>query len=280
MATPKQIAFYVGTASASGWPVATATYKTLNAARARGMRHIRYLVILILTVGLSGCYFGSSRPIYPASWPSLSALDAGRTCPDLSGTYRAVSDEAASLVYPPGHAPQTKILFVPIEKLEPSPPLGLRILPWHLAGSLGEEKSDLWNALIHYSALLDIYTANFDHKDDAGWVRVQELPDALIEVDAGLHDQMLLHFALKKEAQGFWHYRSHIYECKNGGLVVFSGFIPPRIENPTGATNGVGARCTFFRAVDGSLVMLEAPYTGVQQGTMSYQKWWRWRRIE
>jgi hypothetical protein len=63
-----------------------------------------------------------------------------------------------------------------------------------------------------------------------------------------------------------------MYACKHGELVVTGGFRPPSVENPTGAIHGVGAKCTFFRAVDGSLVMLEEQYFGVPQGNM-FNKW-------
>jgi hypothetical protein len=61
---------------------------------------------------------------------------------------------------------------------------------------------------------------------------------------------------------------------------VWGGFEPPPAENPSGDTGGAYAKCTFSRAVDGSLVMLEEPYAGVPRGNMAFKKWWRWRPIE
>ena len=161
-------------------------------------------------------------------------------------------------------------MLITFGKPEPVPPLGRRILPWHLAGTFQAKDSRLWNALTHYAAVLG---------DDAGWVRVHELPEGPIEVRAGLRDQTLLDFLIGKEAQGLWAYKSLVYECEDGGLVIAGGFPPPPVENPTGSTHGVGAKCTFFRGADGSLVMLEEQYSGVPQGNMLFSKWWRWRSL-
>jgi hypothetical protein len=264
----------------------TADRKTLDAASARRMRRgtgatrIRCFAVLILAVGLARCgIVVSSQPIYPNSWPAMATLDKGQTCPDISGTYLAVSNEAAPLVYPPGGHPREIFMFVPVGKPEPVPPLGRRILPWHLAGEF-DRKSDLWNTLGRYATTVEADVAYSDQKADTGWVRVQKLPDGLVEIRTGFRDQTLLNLALKKEVQSRWTYKSHIYTCKHGGLVVVGGFSPPPVENPTGATHGVGARCTFFRAVDGSLVMPEKQYFGPPQGNMVFNKWWRWQPIE
>ena len=265
-------------------------YRSLNSAGARsvkptmGARRILCLAVLIPVVGLSGCAgtWVSSRPIYPDSWPALIAPDSERTCPDLSGTYRAVSDEAAPLVYPPGGHPREMFMFVSFGKPKPVPPLGRRLLPWHLAGVFQQrnEDRDVWSGLTRYAAALEADAADSDRKDEAGWAQVRELPDSTVEVRAGLHDQTLLDLVLRKEAQGLWTYKSHIYECEHGGLAVIGGFPPPPVENPTGTSIDVGAKFTFFRAADGSLVALEEAYTGVALGNMVFNKWWMWRRIE
>lgn len=248
-----------------------------------GDRRIYCLAVLIIAVGHFGCagVWVSSRPVYPKSWPALVALDAGRTCPDLSGKYRALSDEPAPLVYPPGGHPRKMFMFVSYGKTEPVPPLGRRILPWHLAGAFQNGDHDAWNALTRYAANVEANATNSDSKGGAAWVRVQELPDNLIEVCAGLHDQTLLSFVLRKEAQGLWNYKSHVYKCKDGGLVVVGSFPPPTVENPGGKPSAsIGAVFTFSRTVDGSLVGLEEAYTGVTGGNMIFNKWWIWRRIE
>ena len=152
------------------------------------------------------------------------------------------------------------------------PPLGLRLLPWHVAGEF-DEKSETWLRLKDYAA-------QSDHLKDDGWVQIRERPDGSIAVRAGLHDQTLLRVTLNKKPQGFWTYKRQRYQCKGSGLVVYGAFPPPPQENPSGAPYAVGAKCTFYRAVDGSLVMLEEAYTGVPQGTMLFSKWWRWRLVE
>jgi hypothetical protein len=222
-------------------------------------------------LGISGCAVSSSRPVYPDDWPALESSAAGRDCPNLSGTYRAVSEEAAPLVYPRGRAPQDKF-FIPLGPPHPVPPLGLRLLPWHLAGQFDEE-SATWLSLENYAALAD-------RVSDAGWVRVREQPDGSIAISAGLDDETLLRVALTRESQGIWTYKPQVYKCNDGGLVVYGAFPPPPVENPRGQPFAVGAICTFYPAADGSLVMLEEAYTGVDQGTMSFSKWWRWLPVE
>ena len=262
--------------------------ETWNAAIARGLKlgtdatRIRCLAVLIFAVWLSGCagVWVSSRPIYPDSWPALAALDAERTCPDLSGTYLAVSDEAAPLVYPPGGHPREMFFFVTYGKPEPVPLLGRRILPWHLAGAFRSRDHDVWSALNRYASILETDAAHSDPNAAADWVRVEEMPDSVVKVRAQHHSKVLLSLVLKKEAQGLWTYKSGIYECKDGGLVVIGSFPPPPEENPTGQSLDIGAKFTFFRAADGSLVALEEAYTGVVRGNMVFNKWWRWQRIE
>jgi len=245
-------------------------------------RCIRYLAFLILAICLSGCAgtWVSSRPIYPANWP---ALDTEQICPDLSGRYRSVSDEAAPLVYPPGGHPREMFMFITFGKPEPIPPLGRRILTWHLAGAFKDKNKDyeMWNALTLYAAALEAEVTQSDQKDEAGWVEIQKLANSTIEVRTGLHDKTLLNFTLRKEAQGLWTYKSNVYNCKKGGLVIVNNFPPPPEENPNDILSAViGAFFTFYRAVDGSLVALEEAFTGVDGGNMVFNKWWRWQRIE
>ncbi len=230
---------------------------------------------MIAAFGLSGCIAGtttSSRPIYPADWPALTSPAPGRTCPDLTGTYRAISEEAAPLVYRLGGGPHDMFMFIPVGPEEPAPPLGTRLLPWHLAGEF-DEGSETWSSLMAFAAQPDL-------GNGAGWVRIRGEPDDALLVAAGLDDQTILQMALSRRRQGLLTYKPGRYKCEGGGVVIYGAFPPPPEENPTGAAYGVGARCTFYRAVDGSLVMLEDAYTGVPQGTMLFKKWWRWRPVE
>jgi hypothetical protein len=226
----------------------------------------------ILIASLAGCAgtWSSGRPIYPDGWP---LLQGSSDCPDLSGTYRAISDEAGPLRYRPGEHPREMFLFVTHGKPEPLPPLGRRILPWHLAGVFG---GDAWNTLEGYAAVLDT-----THPDaDSGWVRVTTLPHGTIGIRAGRDDHSLLELALRKEAHGRGRYTSGIYQCEDGAVVVIGAFPPPPVENPAGQNLHAGAKFRFFRAVDGSLVALEVKHADVVEGNLEFAKWWRWPRID
>jgi hypothetical protein len=234
------------------------------------------MAALVVAAWLPGCYVQSGRPIYPDSWPSILAPDPRSACPDISGTYRALSDEAPPLAYAPGKAPHN----APFGSPTPAPPLGRRVLTWHLAGTgKGEEE---WAALVAYAGSLDADVFPSGRGEDPDWVRVQRLPGGLIEVQAGLREQTSVQFAIR-ESSGWWESftgAAQTYQCQEGGLTLWGGFQPPPVENPSGDTRGASAKCTFSKAADGSLVMLEEPYVGVPRGTMSFNKWWRWRQIE
>jgi hypothetical protein len=231
------------------------------------------LLCLSLVVGsLAGCAgtWSSGRPLYPDDWP---ALRASAECPDLSGTYRAISDAAAPLRYRPGEHPREHFFLVTYGEPEPLPPLGRRILTWHLAGAFG---GDVWNALERYDARLD--TAHPDA--DTGWVRVATMADGTVAIRAGRGDASLLELTLRKEAHGAGPYKSGVYQCEDGALVVTGAFPPPAVENPTGQRLAAGAKFRFYRAADGSLIAIENKYADVNEGNLAFQKWWRWRRIE
>lgn len=226
----------------------------------------------ILIASLAGCAgtWSSGRPLYPDGWP---ALKSSRECPDLSGTYRAVSEEAGPLRYRPGEHPREMFFFVTYGKPELLSPLGRRILTWHLAGVFDGE---VWNALQRYAALLD--TAHPDM--DSGWVRVTRRPDGALGIQAGRDDKQVLDLTLRKESHGWGRYKSGVYDCKDGGLMVIGAFPPPPVENPTGQRLEAAAKFTFFRAADGSLVGLEEKYADVVEGNLAFKKWWRWRWID
>jgi hypothetical protein len=191
-----------------------------------------------------------------------------------------VSDEAAPLVYAPGDHPREMFFFVAFGKPVPVPPLGRRVLPWHLAGAFDGRDQEDWNALTMYAATLESEAHHSELKDEAGWVEIQEVANGAIDVRAGLHGKTFLNFVLRNEAQSLWTYKSHVYECEDSGIAVVASFPPPPQEDPTGQKGAIGAKFTFFRAADGSLVALEEAYTGVVQGNMFFNKWWRWRPIE
>ena len=210
--------------------------------------------VLVLAVSLSSCAgtLGSARPLYPDAWPALVVPDADRACPDLSGKYRAVSEEAGPLIYPPGGNPREMFMFVKYGHAPAAPRLGRRILPWHLAGAFASSDPEAWSALTAFSAALGADAAPANTENQAGWVQVQQQqPDGVISVRAGLAEQTLVSVVLSKEAQGPWEYKSHTYDCKDHGLKVVGSFLAPAVENVGGGTGHAGAAFTFFRTVDG-----------------------------
>jgi hypothetical protein len=259
------------------------------AAKAKAEGAVCFLCLIFLILNLSGCAgpgviagaWGSGRPIYPGSWP---ALDTGSDCPNLSGKYRAISEEAAPLAYAAGEHPREMFFFLTYGKPLPVPPLGRRVLSWHLTGVLESRDLNEWNSLTAYADALEAEVLHSDSQDWTGWVELQEMAEGAIEVRAGLHDKTFLKFVLRKEGQSLWAFKSHVYECKEGGISVVNTFPAPPEEKPTGQNCVIAAKFTFFRATDGSLVALEEPhaYTGPAQGSsnMLFKKWWRWQRIE
>jgi len=241
---------------------------------------VRFVSVLIVAVVLPGCagVWVSSRPAYPDSWP---ALETSQACPDLAGTYRLVSDEAAPLVYPPGGHPRQMIMFVSFGEPEPVPTLGRRVLAWHLAGVFQDRDGELWSALAAQAPPLDSDPAGTDEGATPGWVEIRSAAGDVLEVRAGRSDETFMEVKLRRESQGFWTAKSHVYQCEAGGLAIIGSFPPPPVENPHGYPSAaIGAEFTFYPAADGSLVALEEAYTGVTGGNMVFKKWWRWRRLE
>jgi hypothetical protein len=229
------------------------------------------LTIAVASLVISGCIAGttgSGTPIYPANWPAIVPT-SGHACPRLTGTYAALSEQAAPLVYRPGGRPQEKFMFVPIGPPEPTPALGRRLLPWHLAGEF-DETSEIWKQLKQFSIQASV-------DGNAGAVDVRELPDGVIQVRVLVNQQPFLQFDLH-EGQRHWTYAPQRYECRSGALIVHGSFLPPQQENPIGAPGGVAVVNSFYAGVDGSLLMLEVPVGGSVGQDGLFQKWWRWRK--
>lgn len=216
----------------------------------------------------------SPRPVYPADWPELAVPADGRSAADLSGTYRAISEAAGPLVYPAGGHPQERFLFVPIGGVKPAAELGRRHLIWHLCG---EFRGDSWDELAEMAAAIEAENLRLGSTNSAGWVRVREEPAGSIKVSAGLGERALIRRELVPKRQPLWTYQPNRYQRRAGGVEVRGVFPSPAVENPMGIPNPtMGAICTFYRARDGSLIMLENPYAGVAGGNLEFQKWWRW----
>jgi len=219
----------------------------------------------------------SAPPLYPAEWP---VAETEARCPDLSGRYRATSDAAGPLVYRRGDAPRDVMLGIPIGAPHPSPPLGTRLLPWHLAGAFSRD-SVLWQSLASFADSLSAAGATKTSEGAGGWVEIIDGSAGIIEVRLGLGDSVWLGIRLQRgdPGGGIAAYRSQSYGCRRGGIAIVGAFPPPTEENPLNASGTSVAEFTFHRAVDGSLIALEDPTGGVADGTTAFKKWWRWRQV-
>lgn len=256
--------------------------------------HRGAIAVALLSLVLSGCAgtVKSSRAIYPENWPALANPGSGRECPDLSGTYLSLSDEAPPLVYPVGGQPSRMILAVPYGGPVPLPTLGKRVLTWHLAGMRAELRGASikagisfkdyevqWDALARYAALVEADAMHADGGAGTGLVKIQEMEGGVLEVHAGIRDRNVLNFRVKKYTPQAWTYQNSSYKCQDGGLLITSYFLPPDVENPAGLSQAYSDG-TFYRAVDGSLVMLEESSVSITNAyTSPFQKWWRWQPV-
>lgn len=223
---------------------------------------------------LTGCgTMTSSIPVYPSDWPGRMAGVEGPECPDISGLYAAVSEPAAPMVYPPGGAPKEAVFLVPIPFATAEAPrhLGRRNLAWHLASRFEEDEQ-----LVRFSKTIA--------SGDAGsaWVRVKPPSAGVIKILAGVGSKTLVTYDLLPRdgrKSELWTYQ-HGYKCRDGKLLVRGVFPVPKEEQEPGVENPIAAGLfTFMRAEDGSLVMLENIYYSRGGQEISFQKWWRWRRL-
>jgi hypothetical protein len=232
-----------------------------------GMKRLGVLALLLLG-GCAGT-MTSSVPIYPPDWPSRVGGDDATACPDLSGTYCAVSEPAAPLVYPPGGAPKESVMFVPYATAKAPAALGRRNLAWHLASRFDKNEP-----LARFAVIAD-------GQADAAWVRLTAGNEGVIKIMAGVKGETLVSFDLvprNRRKSELWNYQPG-YTCRQGKLLVRGGFPVPKEEQQYATKDPFAAGLfTFERAEDGSLVMLEDLYWS-QGAEISFQKWWRWRRL-
>jgi hypothetical protein len=50
-------------------------------------------------------------------------------------------------------------------------------------------------------------------------------------------------------------------------------------ESPNGWPGYASVTATMYRAVDGSLIVLEDPFRATIGGEVNFQKWWRWKPV-
>lgn len=241
-------------------------------------------LLVLLPACVPACVSVSAEPLYPAAWPprTLQLGDAPAT--DLCGTYHAVSDPAPALEYPRGGRPQESFFCVPMGPPVPLPPLGRRVLAWHLAGSAGPADGDLWRGLERFAAALGADDDHPDGRDDLGWVRVERVEGDRYDVQCGVDGETLASFELAPSpSQGLFARLWTVppgYVVDAGALVVHSVFPAGLVERSPGAHGLAGGSFTFWRSADGSLVMLESPHYAPPGGEVSLRKWWRWRPVQ
>jgi hypothetical protein len=223
---------------------------------------------------LAGCgTMTSSVPVYPGDWPARVIGAGAVACPEISGIYAAVSEPAAPLVYPAGGAPKEAAFLVPLPYLRVDAPqqLGRRNLAWHLASRFEADEQ-----LTRFSNVIAAGHA------DTAWVRLMPPSAGIIKVVAGVGGKTLVTYDLlprDRRKSELWTYQ-HGYTCRDGKLLVRGVFPVPKEEQWPEVENPVAAGLfTFMRAEDGSLVMLESVYYANGAKEISFQKWWRWRRL-
>ena len=244
--------------------------------------------LITLALLLAGCGTReSSVPLYPSDWPAL-VKGSGESCPDISGTYRAVSEPVGPLLYPKGGAPREDLFFIKIGEV-PTPKLGRRVLPWHLAVRPSEDVRD---SLASFDLLLRPDDAHPDGKVDLGWVRITRADAGQFRIECGVDEQVMFAFMLKPapaQSPVEWLVSSpRGYVVDDGALATYCSITASKMEhvylNKYGKAldyyEDAGGYFTFRCAADGSLVMVENLfYQRTRSNSLSFQKWWRWRRI-
>ena len=238
------------------------------------------LVALCLAPACAGTVT-SDAPLYPADWPALVAR-GDPSAQDPCGTYRAVSEAAGPLEYPPGGAPYEMFFFVPIGR-PPTPLLGRRTLAWHLASSMGPEEGELWQDLERFAAALQEAAAAPGGAQEVGWVRVASDGESAFVITCGVGAESACSFRLERRAERSWWQRlwslPRGYARTKDGLSVVGAFPVPPEECPGSERRLAAGTFTFRRAVDGSLVMLENLHSAPMSNQLVFQKWWLWRPL-
>lgn len=227
----------------------------------------------------------SSVPLYPADWPALQkAGNRDSTTEPLHGIYRALSEPAGPLVYSRGGSPREIFFLVPVSGARPAPELGRRNLAWHIAGLLAlPDGGEPWQELERFTAALEPDAEHPDGREDRGWVKLSDGGAGVLRIECGVGDEVLATLRLAPEPErtfleAMWT-STRGYRAEDGGLGVTAAFPLSPVERDPGGGNIAAGRFTFYRADDGSLVMLENLVGTPSGDSLAFRKWWRWPRL-
>lgn len=248
----------------------------------------RFLLLLFLFFALPGGGCGgtvcSSSPLYPSDWPPIVRDASSEQPPDLSGTYRAVSEPAGPLVYPSGGDPYQMVMFIPVGGPIATPTLGRRLLPHYFAG-IGHDQQLQQREVFYFLAELDPDEDHPDGHEDRGWVRLTRKPvDNCYRVEFGVDGLPPHAFDFDPRKAPAWHqdllHLTNANSMYDGALKYYGVLLVSHAESSNGRLGTSGATFTVYKAADGSIVILESPYWAQAGGEVVFKKWWRWRRID
>ncbi len=245
--------------------------------------------LLFVALFLPGCAgtWSSGEPLYPKDWPPIAAAH-DRAHPDISGTYRAVSDPVGPMEYAPGDAPREMIFFISYGDPKTPPIVGRRILPWHLIGFQDEKHAGVLKELEAFSAALRRDAQHPDGQDDLGWVRLSNATRGetnVLTMECGVDREPMVTATLiptPKQTPVEWltkmpgGYRI----LEDGAYEINSSFPASALEHFPDSNPHAAGTFRFYRTTDGSLVMLESLHYAPAGGEVTFQKWWRWRRVD
>ncbi len=244
------------------------------------MRTLRNSSLILIELLFVGCATHPGyTPLYPSDWPAIVRASKLEEPPDLSGTYRAVSEPASPFVYSSDPSFRPWGAGDPLRTPYEPQPVGRRLLPAFFCGTgvaMKRERSEVY----YFLAELEPDADHPDGREDRGWVRLTRKPAThSYRVEFGV-DGLPPHafeFDPMQTAKGFWaHFDSHTSAAlADGGLGTWATYSLSMLEG----LGWAAAELTMYRAADGSLVVLEdAFWANSSQGL--FQKWWRWTRIE
>jgi|APFre7841882793_1041355.scaffolds.fasta_scaffold02405_2 hypothetical protein len=249
--------------------------------RTRSLLVFALLVFAPLVAGCDGIPT-SSEPYYPADWPAIVRANDDVEQVDISGTYRVLSEQGAPLIYPSDGQVQSSIALIPLGDPEQPPRVGRRALPWYFIGFINNQ-----TAIEKLGYFLTKLRPNAQHPDgheDVGWVRIsRKSKDEGYTVEVGIGDEPQFEYQFTPRppegsgpryigfTPGYWPF--------DGGLRCLGPVRVSMDESPNGWPGYASVTATMYRAVDGSLIVLEDPFRATIGGEVNFQKWWRWKPV-